>query len=220
MKELSYWDQHYGEGGISGEGSIGDYRNWKWQIIKKYTDNSENLGSVIDVGCGDISFWQGKTCQDYLGIDISKTIVEKNQAKRPEWTFVCDSADVHKDIKADYVFCFDILFHIMDDNMYEKILKNIISYSRNMIFIYTWIRNPLNDRMVKRTIRYNLLKKLKLLLFLKSYLVDLTTDHYYQTYRDFNKYYHLFESGGFDLVATEPIPIDDFGAMYIFKKKE
>lgn len=154
LNEPNYWDQRYCKGGISGEGSIGDYRDWKWHIIKKYTDKLENLNSVIDIGCGDLSFWEGKTCKKYIGMDVSKTIIEKNIVKKPEWTFFCNSADIRKDIKSNCVFCFDILFHIMDDNTYEKILKNVISYSQNMIFIYTWIRNPLNDTVVKRAIRH------------------------------------------------------------------
>jgi 2-polyprenyl-3-methyl-5-hydroxy-6-metoxy-1,4-benzoquinol methylase len=216
MSVIYDWDNRYRQGGISGEGSIGKYREWKWKIIDKYFDNFDN---IIDVGCGNISFWEGRDAKQYIGMDISPTIIEKNRTKRPHWTFLCNPAEkpIHK--TADYVICFDLLFHIMDDDIYQEILQNLIEYSNNAILIYTWIRNPLNDKDVKRNIRGNFLRKGLFGKFIESFFKDLTTDYYYQTYRDFNKYLKIFERKGFVQIAIEPNPLDDIGALIIFKKQ-
>ena len=53
------WNEHYKQGGMSGEPE--DYkisRGWKQNIIKKYCDLSKD--SIIDIGCGDLQFWDEK----------------------------------------------------------------------------------------------------------------------------------------------------------------
>lgn len=72
----NYWEKRYSIGGSSGKGSIGKERAWKWSIIDNYSPNIQN---VIDVGCGDLSFWSNRECKDYTGIDMSETIIEKNK---------------------------------------------------------------------------------------------------------------------------------------------
>ena len=110
--EKTYWDSHYARGGTSGSGSIGIHREWKWQVITSFLPH---IDQVIDVGCGNLSFWEGRHCQNYIGIDISETIIRKNRTLRPEWKFFISSADHFlQGINSKCVFCFDLLFHIMD----------------------------------------------------------------------------------------------------------
>ena len=53
-KEAAYWEIHYHLGGTSGAGSVDKYRAWKWEAITTYLPKVEH---VVDVGCGDLSFW-------------------------------------------------------------------------------------------------------------------------------------------------------------------
>ena len=69
--EEQYWDQRYIAGGTSGAGSIGDDRDFKWNVVDRHV---LFLQSVVDVGCGELSFWEGRDCEDYTGIDISKNL--------------------------------------------------------------------------------------------------------------------------------------------------
>ena len=89
----SYWEERYASGSDSGKGSIGDIRKWKWSIINTYL---HHVKEVIDIGCGDLSFWEGVKCLDYVGIDISPTIIKANMAKRPDWIFITASVDVYQ----------------------------------------------------------------------------------------------------------------------------
>ena len=111
--EEQYWDQRYIDDGTSGSGSIGDYRDFKWGIIDRY---APFLQSVVDVGCGDISFWERRDCIDYTGIDISGTIIKRNRILRPDWEFLRSNAETRiEELSKSTVFCFDMLFHIMND---------------------------------------------------------------------------------------------------------
>ena len=139
-----YWEERYASGSASGCGSIGPSRTWKWDIINCYLPK---IDRIIDVGCGDLSFWEGRSYKDYTGIDISKTIIERNREKRPKWNFIVSPAETYiNGVTGECVFCLDTLFHIMDDGTFISILENLCYYSTKYIFIHTWFRNPLTIR--------------------------------------------------------------------------
>jgi ubiquinone/menaquinone biosynthesis C-methylase UbiE len=133
---MEYWEERYRKGGISGEGSLGEYRKWKWEIIDRY---AKRIDDVIDVGCGDLSFWEGRDLPNhYVGIDISNTVIERNRKSRPNLTFLRSPAEDYLNIgTARIVLCLDVLFHIMDDSNYERILTNLTRYSND------WEQDPL-----------------------------------------------------------------------------
>ena len=217
--EEQNWDQRYIDNGTSGAGSIGDYRDFKWSIIYKHVPF---LRSVVDVGCGDISFWEGKDCENYTGIDISKTIIERNRILRLDWEFIWSNAETRiEGLSKDTVFCFDMLFHIMNKETYIKILENLIYYSRNYIFIYTWINNPLRKtRRMKRL--FTAVTNFKLFwaieLVKKILSKNKNTDGKYQYFRPLERDIWLFEEKGFKLDEVVRHH-DNIGAMYVFKKK-
>lgn len=216
--EEQYWDQRYINDGTSGAGSIGDYRDFKWSIIDKHVPF---LQSVVDVGCGDISFWERRECKNYTGIDISRAIIERNRILRPDWEFIWSNAETRiEELSKDTVFCFDVLFHIMNDKTYLKILENLTYYSRNHIFIYTWISSPFRKtRLMKRL--YTAVTKLKLFkaveLVKKILSKNLNTDGKYQYFRPLERDLWLFEEKGFKLVEIVR-HLNNIGAMYVFAR--
>jgi len=106
---FQYRENRYRKGGTSGAGSIWENRKWKWGIIERYVGN---LDDVLDVGCGDLSFWEGRDCSKYLGLDIFPTIIEKDRQLRPSWQFKVHQAEVPLDVHARIVLCMDLLFHM------------------------------------------------------------------------------------------------------------
>ena len=190
----NYWESRYNKGGDSGTGSRGWSRRWKWFCINRCVNISDS--TVIDVGCGDLDFWKGRSCKRYTGIDISPTIVQLNKSKKSDWNFICGDASKYYNLApTDVVFCHDILFHIMDDETYLKILEHLTTYSKKYIFIYTWWKNPFSPK---------------------------TDDGLYQKYRTFDSYIYIFEQANFELTKKIKTPklIYPYGAMWIFKKKE
>lgn len=141
-----YWDARYRDkvhGGTSGPGSLGENREWKWQIISRFVDVTKKR--VLDVGCGDLSFWEGRDCASYIGVDFSPTIVKRNRESKPNWKFVHGDASENHDLSGDVLFCFDMLFHIMSDDVFTKILRNLTRWTKEWLFVYTWHKSMFGD---------------------------------------------------------------------------
>jgi hypothetical protein len=199
IPEKDFWNNKYSKGGISGRGSIGKYRNWKWGMINQVIGF---FNSVVDVGCGDLSFWQHpipnriikQKVFKYTGIDISDNIIKRNRAFAPKFEFICNPANVLCNIdKAQVVLCLDLLFHIMDDFRFELILDNLCKYSDEWIVIYTWEKNPFE-------------------------LQGIETDGVSQYFRRLNDYRYIFDLNDFEMVNNYFVPFDDFGMIYFFRK--
>lgn len=190
--EEAYWEVRYRHGYDSGEGSAGEERDWKWKAI---TEFAPKITSVIDVGCGDLRFWKGEPDR-YVGIDISKIIIERNRKiPRENWKFICSPAEERIDgLKAPFVFCIDLLFHIMADDRFEAILENLCYYSSRFIFIHTWINNILGDRDRGPF-----------------------TDGNHMTFRRFEDYFPIFDERGFPNPQIKRNP-NGVGALYVFQK--
>jgi 2-polyprenyl-3-methyl-5-hydroxy-6-metoxy-1,4-benzoquinol methylase len=215
MTERAYWDDRYRRGGTSGRGSVGALRDWKWKVIRKYTD----LNDAVDVGCGDLSFWADRKCANYVGIDISPYIIERNRGARPCWKFICAQADVTQDVKADVILCLDLLFHIMSDESYVRTLRNLASYSKRYVFIYTLRENPFRSFKNRSLVQLHLLRTKRLRLLVASLFHKIVTDYSHEIYRDFLKNKRIFEDNGFEMISVETTDIDPSGAMYTFIKR-
>jgi len=185
--ERNYWNKRYLRGENSGIGSVGNYREWRWHIIDKHV---EPLDDIVDVGCGDLSFWEGRSCKQYTGIDVSEVIVQRNRLRRPHWAFICgDASEYFEGLRADVVLCLAVLFHIKNECDYVEIIKNLCRYSRKWIIINTWMKQP------------------------QSF------DRSYQFYRRFEHYFEVFFRHGFAFHSAAPC-FDGLNAIYIFKSVE
>lgn len=212
----NYWDVRHSNGRTSGNGSIGCLRDFKWEKIEEHVGK---VNDVIDVGCGDLSFWDGRDCDNYVGIDCSEVVIQKNIVKRPKWNFITSRSDntmVSMLCKADVVFCFDMLFHIMEDDVYENTIENLTRFSKKHVFIYTWVKNPfVGFGGLKRNIRNKDIRSV-----VKSVLKTVDSDFKYQKYRDFDKSIKKLSDLGFELKSIDTNEnIDEYGALYFFSKR-
>ena len=204
------WDKHYSQGGKSGDPE--DYklaRDWKFSLLKRYY--IRDIDSILDVGCGDLQFWNNNLPLNYTGIDISQTVIDRHKYNYPEQKFICSNASEYVDVKANVVICFDMLWHIIDDNDYINILKNIKQYSNKYIYIYTWSENPLSFGIKNR-----MLIALSSLVGKPCMIAD---DGGYQKYRDYLSISKEIFEPDFKLIETYTNDVWKFGTMYIYKKK-
>lgn len=158
---MNYWDRRYLSGRGSGGGSVGKHRDWKWSQIGDVSDKR-----VLDVGCGDLTFWEGRNCLNYTGIDSSKIIINKNREERPGWNFICADVSEEHEVRGQFVLCLDLLFHILNESTYQSILSNLAKWTEERLFIFTWRKNPFKGK---------------------------TTDGWYQCYRPFLDYVSMLE---------------------------
>lgn len=192
-REKEYWDRRYTAGGTSGMYNIPEWkeevsiRNARlWDAIKQ---EIREVDHIIDVGCGDLRIWGERDCQDYTGIDISPQVIKENKKKRAHWNFLCAPAEEFiPDLTQENVFCFNMIYHIIEPENVKKILHNLCRYATKRIFIYTWLVNPLFPRI---------------------------TDGMYQHYHPMGQYIPLFHELGFALTSVELIRMPS--ALYVFK---
>jgi len=202
---FNYWDNHYSQNGVSGDGDTDPSRYWKMGILNEYGLKYD--ADVIDVGCGDMEFWKELPVKKYTGIDISPTIVRKNRGKYPKYQFFCADSSEPLKLNANYVTCFDMLFHIMDTTKYIMTLNNLTYYSNDMLFIYTWLKNPFDD--------------FKNRLFIgQPFKKNMVTDGKFQYYRDFNKYSIRYIEPYFDILDIRTDDRWPYGAMFIYKRNQ
>lgn len=146
--DKKYWDYRYQRGQNSGMGSYGDEAVFKLKEIDKFIDDKGLIKSVLDVGCGDINmalqFMPFFLNAQYLGIDISKVVIERHLSKKlAKLNFKIIENSIFK-YSSDIVICFDILFHIMDDNDYRNMLISLKKSWTKYLLIATYDNRQLN----------------------------------------------------------------------------
>jgi hypothetical protein len=200
-----YWDNHYANGGKSSDSNINEAREWKMNILYDYGLKHDT--SIIDIGCGDMDFWNDISFTNYTGIDISPTIIEQNRARFPNYTFYCSDSSEPLNISSNYVTCFDMLFHIMDTEKYIKIITNLSYYANNKLFIYTWQKNPFESFKNR-------------LLIGRPFNKNIVTDNKYQYYRDYDAYSMKYIEPYFKVLDIRTDDRWPYGAMYIYERRE
>jgi hypothetical protein len=112
--------------------------------------------------------------------------------------------------------CFDMLWHIIDDDDYVKILTNIKRYSKKYMILYTWNSNVFDKGIVHR-----LFISLVNLMHGKSLsFKQIDGDGGYQKYRDFLKIAVPIFEPEFRLIDTYTNDYWIEGTMYIFENIE
>lgn len=203
--KLNYWENHYKTGGRSTEGTINESREWKLDVLQEYGLN-HNV-SVIDIGCGDMEFWQTYRLKQYTGIDISPSIIINNKKKYPRYNFYCNNSSNALNISADYVICFDVLFHIMDTTQYIMTLLNLKYYTQKKLFIYTWQKNPFGNFKNR-------------LLIGKPFAKNMVTDGKFQYYREFDAYSIRYLEDELKLIGVRSDDRWPYGAIYIYERQK
>jgi SAM-dependent methyltransferase len=122
----------------SGAGSRGEFLEYKRRVLDQMIEEFHPR-SILDVGCGDIEVTKDLAFSgEYIGIDLSPSIVARNQTLRPEWKFIAgDFLDlVRRDqLGADLVICFDVLIHQHDYETYRTFVRELLNAARRVAVI-------------------------------------------------------------------------------------
>lgn len=91
---------------------------------------------VLDIGSGTgfyIAIWNALQAKQVTGLDITEVAVENLKTKFPEHEFIqLDIGDEIGKLKAtlghkDFISAMDVLFHIVDDQRFDRAVHNIAS---------------------------------------------------------------------------------------------
>jgi 2-polyprenyl-3-methyl-5-hydroxy-6-metoxy-1,4-benzoquinol methylase len=101
---------------------------------------------VLDFGCGTGFFedlWQRAGARAIAGIDIVPEVIARLSVAHPERTYLC--ADIGSDAAPlttlgtfDVVTAIDVLYHVVDDALVERILDALISsVEKSGVFVFS-----------------------------------------------------------------------------------
>jgi len=133
-----YWEKRYSTNNNSGSGSYNHLAKFKAKIINDFI-NKRDIISIIDYGVGDgnqlkLINTQNKT---YIGIDVSPTIIDKCKkmfANDNTKKFILDT-EINGD-KANLTLSCDVIYHLIEDDVYENYMKNLFEMSNKYVIIY------------------------------------------------------------------------------------
>lgn len=133
-----YWEDRYNKGGNSGKGSYNDLAKFKASIINKYIERY-NIQKIYDFGVGDGNQLKLLKCPEYTGFDVSATIISKVkkifQNDNNKKFMLLDEFDRKE--KADLSLSCDVLYHLINYNIWESHIKDLFESSNKYVIIYS-----------------------------------------------------------------------------------
>lgn len=133
----------------SGPGSTPEFSAPYREFLEDFIA-SNAIDTIVDLGCGDAEIMSrvNMSCASYVGLDVVKERIEKNQARFPQLSFVHTDLR-HASLCADLVLCKDVLQHWSNDEI-QQWLENELAHGE---FRYALITNCNYSDAVNKDIR-------------------------------------------------------------------
>lgn len=139
-----YWEQRYLQGGTSGAGSYGILAKYKADIINNLLVE-HSINSAIEFGCGDGSQLKAIRYSSYIGYDVSQTSIRMCKE-----LFCSDNskefhlASEHHGEKSDLALSLDVIYHLVEDEVFEQYMTTLFGTARKLVVIYSSNNNNSN----------------------------------------------------------------------------
>lgn len=203
-----YWEKRLHDNyGLHGTGYIGlgkNYNSWMYKVRKyivtkklKSLKTEYNTAAVLDIGSGSgfyVDIWKDLGVKQITGCDITSVSVKNLKNKYPTGDFL--ELDISSNVipiskQFDFISAFDVLFHIVDDDKYQKAINNI----------------------------FNLLKPGGILIFSENFVHKKSLQSNFQSTRLLADIGSSFERAGFKILERVPMfylmnaPVDSDGPL-------
>ncbi len=133
----NFWEDRYKSGYNSGDGSYGEYADYKAEVINNFIAKHK-IKTISDFGCGDgnqISLVQG--FETYNGFDISSYAISMCLSifvKNSQMSFFTNITELPE---ADLCLSLDVLYHIIDRKEFENYLHMLFTKSKKYVLIFS-----------------------------------------------------------------------------------
>ncbi|MEO8414537.1 MAG: class I SAM-dependent methyltransferase [Ginsengibacter sp.] len=152
-----YWEKRYSENGYSGEGSYGKLALYKSSVINEFVRENQ-IAKIVDFGCGDGNQLKMLCLPDYIGLDVSNSAVERcrqlfaNDRNKKFFVYYPTSfTDDRTVIRGDLGLSLDVIYHLLEDEIFEGYMHRLFSSSTRFIIIYAWdVDGPRNGHVMHR----------------------------------------------------------------------
>jgi SAM-dependent methyltransferase len=132
----SYWENRYAEGGNSGVGSYNKLAEFKAKIINSFVLD-QVIQTVIEFGCGDGNQLSLANYPDYIGFDVSPTALQMCRNKfSNDATKQFRLMDEYNGETAELSLSLDVLYHLIETNVYTMYLRRLFHSSKRYVIIY------------------------------------------------------------------------------------
>lgn len=137
-----YWEERYRTGGTSGAGSYGALADFKAEVLNDFVER-EKIDSVVEFGCGDGNQLSLARYPRYLGLDVSSTAIDLCRSR-----FAADGSKSFQRYdrrhrsrlrrgSADLAISLDVIYHLIDDDVFERYLDDLFRVARRFVIIYS-----------------------------------------------------------------------------------
>jgi SAM-dependent methyltransferase len=137
-----YWEQNYARGGTSGPGSYNAPAESKAAFLNDFA-RTRGVKSVIEFGCGDGHQLSLAQYSGYIGLDVSRCAVGLCQrlfAGDPTKSFFLYDGACFADrgglFTADLAISLDVIFHLIEDVVFDTYMTHLFAAGRNFVVIY------------------------------------------------------------------------------------
>jgi hypothetical protein len=135
----NYWEARYATGGNSGAGSYGRLAVYKAKVLNDFVAEHK-IASVIEFGCGDGHQLSLAKYPLYIGLDVAPAALKICKNK-----FTNDRSKTFRRytgngalsaIKADLVLSLDVIYHLVEDHVYEQYMRDLFECATRFVIIY------------------------------------------------------------------------------------
>jgi hypothetical protein len=155
---LSYWSSRYAARGTSGVGSYDAQARYKAEYLNHFVRENA-IASVIEFGCGDGNQLGLADYPRYIGIDVAGRAIRRcidSFGDDPTKSFMAyDShafADRARFLHADLALSLDVVFHLVEDDVYEAYMHALFNAADRFVVIYARDRDE--SPALKRHVRW------------------------------------------------------------------
>lgn len=139
----AYWERRYQAGGSSGVGSYGELATFKAEVLNGLI-REHGVRSIIEFGCGDGAQLAHIDCPEYLGLDISATVLDRCRARfsgDATKRFCLYTSEFPRDVpgaaRADLALSIDVLYHLVEEDVFARHLRDLFGSAERMVVIYS-----------------------------------------------------------------------------------
>lgn len=137
-----YWEERYRSQGNSGSGSYDHLAEFKAEFLNDFVKQNQ-VASVIEFGSGDGNQLKLANYPRYIGLDVSPTAVRmcedlfKNDDSKSFFLYnslaFCDRSGI---FKAELSLSLDVLFHLVEYEIFSAYLMHLFQSSSRYVIIY------------------------------------------------------------------------------------
>lgn len=132
-----YWESRYQREGNSGAGSYNRLAQFKADILNDFV-RENGITTVVEFGSGDGSQLRLAEYPDYIGVDVSRTAIERTRALfagDPTKRFVhIDDLPVGE--LAELALSLDVIYHLVEDAVFHDHMERLFAAAQRSVAIY------------------------------------------------------------------------------------